>query len=56
MKQLKWIVEDTLILVNFLLIAVISLWAGSLMLFVGLAFYAVVFYAYAANPEHLRRR
>ncbi len=53
MRQLKWIVEDTIILVNFLLIAAVSLWAGSVMLFVGLAFYAVVFYVYAASPQQL---
>ena len=52
MKQLKWIVEDTIIFANFLLIAAVSIWAGSVLLFVGLASYAVVFYVYAATPEH----
>ena len=51
MKQLKWIVEDTIIFANFLLITAVSLWAGSLLVFVGLATYAVVFYVYAAHPE-----
>ena len=51
MKQLKWIVEDTIIFANFLLIAAVSLWAGSILLFVGLAAYAVAFYVYAATPE-----
>jgi protein-S-isoprenylcysteine O-methyltransferase Ste14 len=51
MKQLKWIVEDTIIFANFLLIAAISVWTGSILLLVGLAAYAVVFYVYAANPE-----
>ena len=51
MKQLKWIVEDTIILANFLLIAAVSIWAGSVLLFVGLASYAVVFYVYAATPK-----
>ena len=51
MKQLKWIVEDTIIFANFLLIAAVSLWAGSILLFVGLATYAVVFYVYATTPE-----
>jgi hypothetical protein len=50
MKQLKWIVEDTFIFANLLLIAAVSLWAGSVLLFVGLASYAVVFYVYAATP------
>ena len=44
MKQLTWIVEETIIFVNFLLIAALSLWAGSMLLFVGLASYALVFY------------
>jgi hypothetical protein len=51
MKQLKWIVEETIIFVNFLLIAALSLWARSMLLFVGLASYAVVFYVYAATPK-----
>ena len=51
MKKLKWIVEDTIIFANFLLIAAVSIWAGSVLLFVGLATYAVVFYVYAATPE-----
>ena len=51
MKQLKWIVEDTIIFANCLLIAAVSLWAGSVVLFVGLFSYAVVFYAYAAKPS-----
>jgi TM2 domain-containing membrane protein YozV len=53
MKQLKWIVEDTIIFANFLLIAAVSLWAGSLLLFVGLAFYAVIFYLYAGYSKKL---
>ena len=51
MKQLKWIVEDTIILANFLLIAAVSLPAGFVLLFVGLASSSVVFYVYAATPE-----
>jgi hypothetical protein len=51
MKQLKWIVEDTIIFANFLLIAAVGFWAGSILLFVGLASYAVVFYVGAAHPE-----
>jgi len=51
MKQLKWIVEETIIFVNFLLIAALSLWAASMLLFVGLASYALVFYVYAATPK-----
>jgi hypothetical protein len=51
MKQLKWIVEDTIIFANFLLIAAVCLWAGSILLFVGLATYAAVFYVYAATPK-----
>lgn len=51
MKQLKWIVEDTIIFANFLLIAAVCLWAGSILLFVGLATYAAVFYVYAAIPN-----
>ena len=55
MKQLKWIVEDTIVFANFLLIAAVSLWAGSLLLFVGLASYAVVFYLYAGYSKKLKR-
>jgi len=51
MKQLKWIIEDTIIVANFLLIAAVSLWAGSMLLLVGLASYALVFYFYAATSK-----
>ena len=51
MKQLKWIIEDTIIVANFLLIAAVSLWAGSMLLLVGLASYALVFYVYAATAK-----
>jgi hypothetical protein len=51
MKQVKWIVEDTIIFANFLLIAAVGFWAGSILLFVGLASYAVVFYIWAAHPQ-----
>jgi hypothetical protein len=51
MKQVKWIIEDTIIFANFLSIAAVSVWAGSILLFVGLASYAVVFYIWAAHPE-----
>ena len=51
MKQLKWIVEDTFIFANFLLIAAVGFWARFLPVFVGLISYAVVLYVFAPNPE-----
>lgn len=53
MKLLKWIVEDTIIFANFLLIAAVSLWAGSVLLFLGLACYAAMFYVYASTSKQL---